>query len=103
MPVSSYGCPDGDNPVSAPSARQVMGGDGKTLNVGKVAASYRPNGEPSPNPDEMAEDPFHLLFYGSLQNQMAMGFVTLSNTQNECFSTWDIGINHNLTEGHYHD
>jgi hypothetical protein len=79
--------------------RPVMGADGKTLELGLPAIAL-----PSSVKDGIPQtaEPFQLKNFASLQNQMAMGFLTLTDTRDEFFSTWDIGIDHNIAEGHYH-
>ena len=79
--------------------RPVMGADGKT-----VAIRLPADTPPSSAKDGIlqAEVPFQLENFASLQNQMAMGFLTLTDTRDEFFSTWDIGIDHNIAEGHNH-
>lgn len=79
--------------------RPLMGGDGKTLEI-----RFPEEVAPGLNKDgfSKAEDPFQLKNFASLQNQMAMGFLALTDTRDEFFGTWDIGIDHNIAEGHYH-
>ena len=79
--------------------RPVMGADGKTLELGLPASAL-----PSSVKDGIPQtaEPFQLKNFASLQNQMAMGFLTLTDTRDEFFGTWDIGIDHNIAEGHNH-
>ena len=79
--------------------RPVMGADGKTLEI-RFPAEAAPGLDKDGIP--MAEDPFQLKNFASLQNQMAMGFLALTDTRDEFFGTWDMGIDHNITEGHNH-
>ena len=79
--------------------RPLMGADGKTLELGLPASAL-----PSSDKDGIPQtpEPFQLKNFASLQNQMAMGFLTLTDTRDEFFGTWDIGIDHNIAEGHNH-
>lgn len=79
--------------------RPVMGADGKTLEIRLTAAV---SSSSTQDGIIQAEVPFQLKNFASLQNQMAMGFLALTDTRNEFFVTWDIGIDHNIAEGHNH-
>jgi hypothetical protein len=79
--------------------RPVMGADGKTLELG-LASNDLPGSVKDGIPQ--AAESFQLKNFASLQNQMAMGFLTLTDTCDEFFGTWDIGIDPNIAEGHNH-
>jgi hypothetical protein len=79
--------------------RPVMGADGKTLEI-RLPATV--STDSAKDGILQAEVPFQLKNFASLQNQMAMGFLALTDTRDEFFGTWDIGIDHNIAEGHNH-
>jgi FtsP/CotA-like multicopper oxidase with cupredoxin domain len=56
-----------------------------------------------PQLGEHAHDPLYFMIDGSLQNHMSMGMVTLMNSRNDWFASWDIGIHHDTAMGHEHD
>ena len=56
-----------------------------------------------PQLGEHAHDPLYFMIDGSLQNHMSMGMVTLMNSRNDWFASWDIGIHHDTEMGHEHD
>jgi hypothetical protein len=79
--------------------RPLMGADGKTMELAPPANDFPGSAKDA---SSLASEPFQLKNFASLQNQMAMGFITLTDTRDEFFVTWDIGIDHNIDDGHYH-
>jgi FtsP/CotA-like multicopper oxidase with cupredoxin domain len=66
--------------------------------------SYEEQGpDHQPQLGEHARDPLYFMIDGSLQNHMSMGMVTLMNSRNDWFASWDIGIHHDTAMGHEHD
>lgn len=56
-----------------------------------------------PQLGEHAHDPLYFMIDGSLQNHMSMGMVTLMNSRNDWFASWDAGIHHDTAMGHEHE
>lgn len=56
-----------------------------------------------PQLGEHAHDPLYFMIDGSLQNHMSMGMVTLINSRNDWFASWDAGIHHDTAMGHEHE
>jgi FtsP/CotA-like multicopper oxidase with cupredoxin domain len=58
--------------------------------------SYEEQGpDHQPQLGEHAHDPLYFMIDGSLQNHMSMGMVTLMNSRNDWFASWDTGFHHN--------
>jgi hypothetical protein len=56
-----------------------------------------------PQLGEHAHDPLYFMIDGSLQNHMSMGMVTLMNSRNDWFASWDTGFHHDTAMGHEHE
>jgi hypothetical protein len=57
--------------------RPVMGADGKTMELAPPANDLPGSAKDA---SSLASEPFQLKNFASLQNQMAMGFLTLTDT-----------------------
>ena len=56
-----------------------------------------------PKRGEHASDPLYFMADGTLQNHMSMGMLTLMNSHNDWFASWDLGFHHNEDIDHEHD
>lgn len=55
--------------------------------------SYQEQGpDHHPAYGEHAHDPFHLMLDGSLQSHMSMGMLTLMDSRNDFFASWDTSV-----------